>query len=314
MFIHWGLYSIPAGIWNGKTSAFPYAEWLQHKENVPAVEWAKLADHFNPTAFNAEEWVQIAQDAGMKYITITSKHHEGFAMFRSQASSFNIVDATPFGRDPLEELASACEKYGVTLCFYYSQCLDWSHPDGFYEGPRFHPDLVAKGYTPDHNRYVEEKVKPQLTELLTQYGRVGALWFDTPWYNEEKLSRKWGKTISDHVRSVNDEVLISSRIVDSAYLGKALNPDLYDFFSLGDLAVHEKALEMFAESPDSICRSYGYDRRPDASLMPAQTIVDRLTMMNDHNGNLLLNVGPTAEGRIPPSAVKRLREARLLMS
>lgn len=313
MFIHWGLYSVPAGIWKGRDSETRYAEWLQHKEVIPFAEYSQLVKTFNPTAFDAEKWVQIVRDAGMKYITITSKHHEGFAMFRSKVSDYNIVDATPFGRDPMEELAAACDKHDIVLNFYYSQCLDWSHPDAFCEGPRFHPELVEQGYTPDHMRYIEEKVKPQLQELLTQYGNIGAIWFDTPWYNEEQMSREYGKIFSDHVRSLSDTVLISSRVVDTAIWTEPVNPDLYDYISLPDLTVHEKALDIFAESPDSICRSYGYDIREGTTLMPAQEIADRLRMMNDHNGNLLLNIGPTGEGRIPPSAAKRLMEARELM-
>jgi len=310
MFLHWGLYSIPAGIWKGKESGVQYSEWLQHYEQIPAAVWAKLAREFDPQSFNADEWVQSIRDAGMTYLTITTKHHEGFAMFHSRASSFNIVEASPFGRDPIEELAEACSRHGIRLCFYYSQCLDWSHPDAFYEGPRFHPEKVRQGYQSDHQRYVEEKVLPQLTELLTQYGPVGAIWFDTPWYNEAKLSRKWGKLISDHVRSLNDEVLISSRIVDTSIHKRPVNPDLYDYLSLPDLAVHHKAAEMFAESPDSICGSYGYDRRKGARLMSADRILKRLRMMNDHQGNLLLNLGPTAQGTLPPAAVKRLGEVQ----
>ncbi len=310
MFLHWGLYSLPAGIWRGRESYTHYTEWLQHHERISAVDWAKLAREFNPVSFDANEWVQTIQDAGMSYLTLTAKHHEGFAMFHSKASSFNIVDATPFARDPIEELADACSTHGIQLCLYYSQCLDWSHPDAFEEGPRFHPEKQREGYQPDHDRYVEEKVLPQLTELLTQYGQIGAIWFDTPFYNEEKLSRSWGKRISDHVRNLNDEVLISSRVVDTSLHMRPLNPDLYDFLSLPDLHVHEEAREMFAESPDSICRSYGYDRRKGTTLMSADTILERLRMMNRHNGNLLLNLGPTGEGRLPPSAVQRLLEVQ----
>ena len=313
MFIHWGLYSMPAGIWKGRDSESHYAEWLQHKEEIPFAEYSQLARLFNPTAFNADEWVQIVRDAGMKYITITSKHHEGFAMFRSKVSNYNIVDATPFRRDPMEELATACDKYDVVLNFYYSQCLDWSHPDAFCEGPRFYPELVEQDYTPDHMRYIEEKVKPQLQELLTQYGKIGAIWFDTPWYNKERMSREYGRIISDHVRGLNDTVLINSRVVDTSRGNEPLNPDLYDYLSLPDLAVHKCALDIYAESPDSICKSYGYDKREGTKLVSAQKIVDRLRMMAEHNGNLLLNVGPTGEGRIPPSAVKRLLAVRELM-
>ena len=315
MFIHWGLYSIPAGIWKGREIGSQYTEWLMFRERIPFAEYSPLAKEFNPTAFNAEEWVQIVRDAGMKYITITAKHHDGFAMYRSKASDYNIVDATPFKRDPMEELAAACDKHGIKLCFYYSQCLDWSHPDAFKCGPEFYPELVEQGYEPDPMRYVEEKVKPQLTELLTNYGDIGGIWCDTPWYTNEsdELRRTWGKMISEHIRSVNNDVLINSRIVGKDK-DKENYSDLYDYFSLKDLAViGDVEYEHYTESPDCVTTSYGYDAREGAKLLPAQEMYDRLRAMNDNNGNLLLNVGPTGEGNISPSAVRRLMEVRKLM-
>lgn len=313
MFIHWGLYAIPAGIWKGKEATSKYTEWLMMRNKIPFSEYSQLANEFNPTAFNADEWVQIVRDAGMKYITITTKHHDGFAMFKSTASDYNIVDTTPFKRDPMEELATACDKHGIKLNFYYSQCLDWSHPDGFKFGPEFHPDLVAQGYEPDPMRYIEEKVKPQLTELLTNYGDIGGIWCDTPWYSDdEPVRREFGKIISDHIRSVSDTALINSRVVAKAKAGE-VNSDLYDYLSLPDLAVIEGAYGHYTESPDSITTSYGYDAREGVKLLPAEKLADRYRVMTENNGNLLLNVGPTSKGEISPSAVTRLMEVAKLI-
>src|SRR3954462_7511660 len=141
MFIHWGLYAIPAGEWNGKRS-LGLGEWIMNRAQIPVKEYEKLADQFNPVKFNADEWVQLAQDAGMKYIVITSKHHDGFAMFKSQASPYNAVDATPFKRDILKELAAACQRQGMRLGFYYSQSQDWHEPNGAGNNWDFGPDSL----------------------------------------------------------------------------------------------------------------------------------------------------------------------------
>src|SRR5437762_2833722 len=174
LFIHWGLYAIAAGEWKGQ--AIPgIGEWIMNRAKVPVKEYEQLATQFNPTQFDAESWVKMAQDAGMKYIVITSKHHDGFAMYGSKVSKYNIVDATPFHRDPLKELAAACRKAGIRLCFYYSQTQDWHESDG--NGNTWDwPDESKKSFT----RYLEAKVKPQVRELLTNYGPIGLIWFDTP--------------------------------------------------------------------------------------------------------------------------------------
>ena len=161
MFIHWGLYAVPAGEWNGKPVA-THGEWIMNKAAIPVADYAKLAGQFNPTNFNADSWVRLAKDAGMKYIVITSKHHDGFAMFRSKTSAFNIYDATPFKRDPLKELAAACEKEGIKLGFYYSQAQDWGHVGG--AASRGHWDPAQDG---DFDAYLDKVAVPQVKELLT---------------------------------------------------------------------------------------------------------------------------------------------------
>lgn len=172
MFIHWGVYSVPAGEWKGKPTTF-FGEWIMQREKIPVTEYEKLTAQFNPMKFNADEWVKVAKDAGMKYIVITSKHHDGFAMFGSAVSKFNIVEATPFKRDPLKELSVACQKAGIRLCFYYSHARDWHEPDGADNTWDF---PVERNF----QKYFDGKVKPQVRELLTNYGPISTMWFDTP--------------------------------------------------------------------------------------------------------------------------------------
>src|SRR4051794_26583235 len=174
MFIHWGVYSVPAGRWKGEP-VNGAGEWLMHDAKIPPSEYQQLPAQFNPTHFDADAWVKTAQDAGMKYIVITAKHHDGFAMYHSKASPFNIVDATPFKRDPLAELASACKKHDMNLGFYYSQAQDWNHPGGAAIGGHWDP---AQDGSMD--QYIQTIAVPQVRELLENYGPVAVLWWDTP--------------------------------------------------------------------------------------------------------------------------------------
>ena len=199
LFIHWGLYAQLAGEWNGvRTESI--GEWIMKRLDIPVADYEKLAADFNPVAFDAEAWVSLAKDAGMKYIVITAKHHDGFAMYHSQCSPYNIVDATPFRRDPMKELADACRKAGIRLCFYYSQAQDWHDPDGYGYGPV--PD-EQKNFT----RYLEEKCIPQVREILTQYGDIGLIWFDTPMIMSETDSRR----VAQVVKEIQPDCLVSGR-------------------------------------------------------------------------------------------------------
>src|ERR1051326_6488161 len=180
MFIHWGLYAIPAGEWKGQRCP-GLGEWIMNRCHIPVKEYEQLAKQFNPAEFNADAFVQLAQDAGMKYIVITSKHHDGFALFGSKVSKYNVVDATPFHRDILKELADACERHHMPLGFYYSQSQDWHEPGGAGNDWDFGPDQDAnrKELKP-YDDYLRGKAEPQVKELLTGYGPVALVWFDTP--------------------------------------------------------------------------------------------------------------------------------------
>jgi len=196
MFIHWGVYSVPAGVWDGTNVTQSGAEWIMNRGRISEAEYQNLPALFNPTRFNAAEWVKIATDAGMKYIVITAKHHDGFAMYHSQASKFNIYDATPFKRDPLQELAEACRQAGVKLGFYYSQAQDWNHPGGAAAGSRTgqpvidkqnHWDVAQQGRMDD---YLDRVAVPQVQELLSNYGEVAVWWWDTPTGMNTELAEK----------------------------------------------------------------------------------------------------------------------------
>lgn len=192
MFIHWGLYAVPAGEWKGK--AVPgIGEWIMETAKIPPSEYEPLAKQFNPVQFNADEWVRIAKDAGMKYIVITSKHHDGFGLWPSALGDWNIR-RTPFQRDPLKELSDACRKAGIRLCFYHS-IMDWHHPDWGTRRPWY--DLPAG--EPDMDRYVEY-MKGQLKELITRYGPLGILWFDGEW--ERAWTHERAVDLYNYVRSL----------------------------------------------------------------------------------------------------------------
>jgi alpha-L-fucosidase len=202
LFIHWGLYAIPAGQWNGKRS-LGLGEWVMLRSTVPVMEYEKLATRFNPVKFNADDWVKLAKDAGMKYIVITSKHHDGFALFKSAASAYNIVDATPFKRDVLKELADACARGGIRLGFYYSQSQDWHEPNGAGNEWDFGPDDKK-----DYDQYLRGKAEPQVKELLTNYGKVALIWFDTPRMMTGDRPHRFTKI----VRELQPDTLIDGRL------------------------------------------------------------------------------------------------------
>src|SRR6185437_6614931 len=201
LFIHWGLYAVPAGEWKGRPIA-GIGEWIMKRAAIPVAEYEQLAKRFNPVKFDAAEWVAMAKAAGQKYIVITSKHHDGFAMYHSKVSAYNIVDATPFKRDPLKDLAAECQKQGIKLGFYYSQTQDWHHPNG--DGNDW--DFVEEQN--DFDGYVEHYVKVQVRELLTGYGPICLIWFDTP----KRMTLEQSHQLADLVHELQPDCLVSGRI------------------------------------------------------------------------------------------------------
>src|SRR5580765_4734391 len=201
LFIHWGLYSVPAGEWKGDTT---HAEWIRTTAKIPLKEYERFVQQFDPEKFNAEEWVKLAKSAGMKYIVITTKHHDGFCMFDTKQTDFDIM-STPFHRDVMKELAAACKKEGIQLCFYHS-IMDWHHPD-YLPRRDWEKDRPATGANFDS--YVSY-MKNELKELLTNYGKIGVLWFDGQWENTWTNER--GKDLYEYVRSLQPSIMINNRV------------------------------------------------------------------------------------------------------
>jgi alpha-L-fucosidase len=292
MFIHWGLYAIPAGEWNGQRS-LGLGEWIMNRSRVPVTEYEKLAGQFNPVRFNPDEWVQLAQDAGMKYIVITSKHHDGFAMFKSAVSQYNVVDATPYKRDILKELADACARRGMRLGFYYSQSQDWHEKNGAGNTWDFGPDTAPDGKTElkKYDDYLRGKAEPQVRELLTNYGPVALIWFDTP----RMMTPTRGQRFADIVRQTQPNTLIDGRLGTEG-----------DYRSTGDNVIPPEASTEAWETPATINDTWGF-RKDDTNWKSPGQIAFKLVDIVSKGGNYLLNVGPTAEGIIPQPSADVLR-------
>ncbi|MCX6950712.1 MAG: alpha-L-fucosidase [Verrucomicrobia bacterium] len=289
LFIHWGLYAIPAGYWKGERSP-GIGEWIMNRMKIPAPEYAQLATKFNPVKFDAEAWAQMAADAGMKYVVITSKHHDGFALFKSAASPFNVVDATPFKRDVVKELAAACAKRGLRFGVYYSQSQDWHERGGTGNNWDF-PDNATKDKDGSYDQYLRGKAEPQLRELLTNYGPICLIWFDTP----QMMTGDRPKRLTDIVRTLQPNTLIDGRL---GAVG--------DYQSTGDNAIPSTSMEGVWEVPATLNRTWGY-RTDDHDWKSPGEVVFKLVDIVSKGGNYLLNVGPTAEGVVPQPSQDNLR-------
>lgn len=288
LFIHWGLFSIPAGQWKGKTY-YGISEWLMtsYLAGIPNEEYKKLASQFNPSSFDAKAWVKLAVDAGMKNIVITAKHHEGFAMYDSKSSEYDVTDASPFNRDPLKELANECAKAGIGLGFYYSQNQDWEE-QGSADIPW--DSEKQKG---DFTTYYNEKVVPQVTELLTNYGPIRTVWFDTP----GNMTTKQSLALVELVRTLQPKALINSRI------GNGVG----DFATLGDHSLSLINHPGLWETIDTTNDSWGFAWQ-DKNWKSSTEIAHRLISTVARGGNYMLNVGPDKEGVIPSIPAQNLRE------
>ncbi|MGJ8691844.1 MAG: alpha-L-fucosidase [Thalassotalea sp.] len=289
MFIHWGLFSIPAGEWKGKTY-YGISEWLMSNRvaDISVDDYKQLASQFNPTAFDAKAWVQLAVDAGMKNIVITAKHHEGFAMYHSKSSAYDIADATPYKTDPLKELAQACAEAGIGLGFYYSQMQDW------YEQGGAGLHWTSEEQKGDFTAYFNDKVVPQVTELLTEYGDIKTVWFDTP----GGMTKAQSMQLVNLVRDLQPKAMINSRI------GNGVG----DFSTLGDHSLSQVNHPGLWETIDTTNNSWG-DAWYDKNWKSGTEIIHRLTSTVARGGNYMLNVGPTGKGVIPEMAASGLRSA-----
>jgi alpha-L-fucosidase len=300
MFIHWGLYSLPAGEWKG-TYHDGIGEWIMFKARIPVTEYEELAGRFNPEKFDAEAWAQLAQDAGMKYLVITAKHHDGFAMYGSKADPFNIVDATPFKRDPMKELAAACAKRGLKFGFYYSQAQDWTAPGGaIWEGRHENGPVWEKTrWDPrqegDFDAYLEKKAIPQVRELLTGYGPIALVWFDTPL---KVMSVERAGRFEQLVRELQPQCLISGRLG-----GRSQS----DYASEGDNRIPNLARTGAWETPATLNDTWGF-KKHDHNWKKPEDLTFKLVDIVSKGGNYLLNVGPDGEGVIPQPSQDMLRK------
>ena len=288
LFINWGLYSIPAGEWHGKK--YPnIGEWLMHDAKIPVKEYEPLAKQFNPAKFNAEEWVQLAVDAGMKYLVFDCKHHDGFALYHSAVSPYNCYDATPWKRDPMQELREACDRHGIKLCFYYSQATDWHEPNGANNDWDFPPNARK-----DFDQYLSDKSMPQLRELLTQYGPIGLIWFDVP----TLMTPERSKRVADLVRSIQPDTLINSRLGPGHY---------QDYESRGDNEIPYTVTPGAWETAATVNDTWGY-KKDDHHWKTSEDICFKLVDIVSKGGNYLLNVGPDGDGVIPQPSQDILRQ------
>ena len=321
MMVHWGLYSLLGGEWNGNKSS-NYAEWIQTHQRIPNAEYEKLAKAFNPVYFNADEWVRFAKECGMKYFVITSKHHEGFALFHSKVDKFNVVDATPFGRDIIGELSEACYKHGLKFGLYYSQDLDWheEHGGGYLSG---HIPCAGTAWCndwdfPNNDKKnfdicFENKIYPQVEEILRNYGELCQIWFDVPMTIKDEQSRK----LFELVKKYQPNCLINSRLGNGAYdyvsLGDNEIPDSmpaneeFDPSKLNDCDGFKPSPYGLYETAATMNNSWGYCAW-DQNWKDAKKVLEIKQKLNSMGINYLLNVGPDHLGRIPGPSQKILRE------
>ncbi|MEJ5170740.1 MAG: alpha-L-fucosidase [Fimbriimonadales bacterium] len=280
MFIHWGVYAVPAD-----------GEWHLSTHKMQVADYEKFAPQFNPVKYDPDRWVRLAKAAGMKYIVITSKHHDGFAMWDTKLSDWSIIRRTPFQRDPLKELAAACRKHGIVLCFYHS-IMDWHHPDYLPRRPWEAETRPAAGA--DLNRYIDF-MKGQLTELLTNYGRIGGIWFDGGWEHSAEQLR--AKEVVAMIRKLQPWVLINDRI------------NLPEDYSTPEQTIPAGAMPggRLWETCMTMNDNWGYSRR-DNNWKSTQDLVRKLCDIASKGGNFLLNVGPTELGEIPQPSVERLEQ------
>ena len=300
MFIHWGVYSVPAGEWKGNKG---YGEWFLEETRMPVSEYEKFARQFNPVKFDAQQWVEIAKGAGVKYIVITSKHHDGFGMYRSKLTDW-CIKSTPFQRDPLKELAAACKEAGITFCLYHS-IMDWHHPDW---GQRRKWNDKVPSTPPNMDRYTEY-MKGQLKELVTGYGPLGILWFDGEW--EPPWTHERGVDLYRYVRSLQPSIIVNNR-VGKARAGMSGMDQGKD--RAGDYGTPEQEIPATGFGPGvdwescmTMNNHWGYNKA-DQNWKSTQVLIRNLIDCASKGGNYLLNVGPTSEGLIPGPSVERMAE------
>ncbi|MBN1911027.1 MAG: alpha-L-fucosidase [Pirellulales bacterium] len=288
MFIHWGVYSVPAGVYQGKQVPW-LGEWIMRQGKIPVADYRAYAKEFNPVKYDPDAWVRLAKEAGMKYIVITSKHHDGFALYDSKVSDWDVVDATPYGKDLLRPLEAACKKHGLKLGFYYSQAQDWTHPGGakhkYEEGTGW-----DKAHEGDFDKYLDEIAVPQVKEILGNYD-IDVLWWDTPrWMTKERA----------------DRFLPLLKLRPGIVWNNRLGGGYKGCFGTPEQKVPAKGLDYDWETCMTINHTWGY-KSWDHDWKSPETLIRHLVDIASKGGNFLLNVGPTKEGLIPQPSIDRLK-------
>ncbi|MEP6622249.1 MAG: alpha-L-fucosidase, partial [bacterium] len=304
MFIHWGAYSVPAGTYHGERVGG--GEWIMNNSHIPITEYERFVRSFNPTKFDADAWVHTARDAGMKYIIITSKHHDGFAMFDSKVSSYDIVHASPYHHDVIKALSEAAHKDGMKFGVYYS-IMDWHHPDAQgAAAPTYNNTTISN---PNFDRYVDKYMKVQLKELLTQYPYIDVLWFDGEWIKDWNNDR--GRDLYNYVRALKPGLIVNNRVGNGR---NGLNGvDKEGRVGLGDFGTPEQQVPAAGlpgidwETCMTVNDNWGFQSFDDNWKSP-RTLVRTLIDIAAKGGNLLLNVGPNSLGQIPGESISRLHE------
>jgi len=312
MFIHWGVYSVPAGTYKGQ-KINRIGEWIMNRGKIPVAEYQAFAKEFNPVLYNPDEWVRMAKDAGMKYIVITAKHHDGFALFDTKASKWDMVDATPYGKDLLKPLAAACKKYGIRLGFYYSHAQDWNNPGGAAsrkvatEGWANPDSAKIDAYTAAHNghwdpaqetktmlQYIDEVAVPQVKELLTNYGDVAVLWWDTPTGMTDEYAEKFKSLLA-----LQPMIITNDRLKRPNFPGDYKTPE-QRIPNLSELDGKDW------ETCMTMNETWGYKSYAN-NWKSTETLVRNLVDIASKGGNYLLNVGPKSDGTFPQESIDILK-------
>lgn len=298
MFIHWGLYSATEGIWKGERLRHPnnYAEWIRYRNRIGEAEYGTLAKRFDWSKINPEEWVLLAKKAGMKYIIITSKHHDGVAIWDSKVSDYSLPKLSGSKRDVIKEIAEACKKHDIKLCFYYSHWIDWQHPYAW----NHNQEVTGRVTDAQYNQYWQEKVIPQVRELLTNYGDVAMMWFDM-WipYQKSIIKKEQLEQLANLIHELQPNCLINSR------LGLPIENEHVDFETLGDNQFGTAYTDHVWETPGTIAHSWGFNALENewkSNSQLFQSLINNISL----NGSYTLNIGPRADGSVPYEGIERL--------
>ena len=300
MFIHWGLYSAAEGLWKGENLRYlnNYAEWIRYRNRISKEEYGSLATRFNWETINPEEWVLLAKEAGMKYIIMTSKHHDGVALWDTKIGEYSLPKLANNNRDIIRELADACRKHHMKLGFYYSHWIDWEHPYAWDHNL----ELTKKVSDQQFDQYWQQKALPQLRELLTNYGDIAMMWFDM-WipYQQTIFKKEQLEQAVSLIRELQPNCLINSR------LGLPTDTKYVDFQTLGDNVFGSKFIDHPWETPGTIAHSWGFNSQEQEWKSTSQlfkSLVSNISL----NGGYTLNIGPRADGSVPFESISRLKE------